>query len=547
MTQLHEKFAKFSGARVLPKQETESTLAVDLPEFVEPEETTQPAEQEEPSYVQERFKKNKAIWKNPKVTLGVVGVISLLAAFSVAAIFNNNFQMPDFSKAKLGSEEVADDDTVPQQPQDGQFQSAAIGMGLGEGFEREGERENPFLDEKPPETNAQSQAGKGTSTTVKPVSAPTPTYRTMSTPPPTTYIPPTPRRYAPPPAPVYRSVPRPAASPQVSAPAPAAPKPEVSPQDRVAAILAATSASGISQGIASNQPNQVGNQPVANAGQPGQVEYLASEQAILDGQPQTLISRSQTAEAELLTGIAFASGELDYLRGQPIEVSLTEPLGEIPMNARIIAIIDPGTNGRASGTNSASVIRLVPTAIAHGDMEIPLDECAPMSAVGGGINPCPVQITSQDGAPLVAKRGGSEVLRFLGGLLNNITGAVSLGNIAGGQGGFGGNLTSLGANLGSGIITNGAQRLVQSGDNGANILYVKPGKKLLVSVNRPLSLPQYTFNTSDISQVVQFQPGPLIAMAQDPIEPTQPTQAYEFRPPTDEELMSMVQEGIDVD
>ena len=450
MTQLHEKFEKFSGARVLPKSETESTLAVDLPEFVEPKETAQPIEEEEPSYVQEKFKKNTAIWKNPKVTLGVVGVISLIAAFSVAAIFNSNFQMPDFGKAKLGSKEVADDDTVPQQPQDGQFQSAAIGMGLGEGFEREGERKNPFLDEKPPETTAKPNAVKSNQGTAAVQPSPTQTYRTMSTPPPTTYIPPTPRRYTPPPAPVYRSVSRPAVSPTPHSPA-VAPKPAVAPQERVAAILAATSASGISQGKAPNQTvNQVGNQPVASAAQPGQVDYLASEQAILDGQPQTLISRSQSAEAELLTGIAFASGELDYLRGQPIEVSLTEPLGEIPLDARIIAIIDPGANGRASGTNSASVIRLVPTAIALGDMEIPLDECAPMSAVGGGINPCPVQITSKDGAPLVAKRGGSEVLRFLGGLLNNITGAVNLGNIAGGQAGFGGNLTSLGANLGGG-------------------------------------------------------------------------------------------------
>lgn len=535
MPTVYDRFAKFSGAKIAPKTEPEPTVAVELPDVIEDDKTEPPA-QEEVTYVQEKFKKNTAPWKNPKITLSVVGAISLGAALTGAAIFNGNFQMPDFSKASAAK--PTDDDIAPQPAGDGKWQSAAIGMGLGEGFQKEGERKNPYLQEKPANPNAKNKLSKGKGKGT-PGTTVTPTYRTMAVRPaqvPPAYVSPAPTRYTdytpatryPSRPPYSRSV-----SP-VSTPSQApqkAPEKQLSPQERIAAMLSATSTgtNGTSGGSAvasastdyipaasgqSQYPQaQLVSQRQFAQGQPAaqQMAYLPSEAAVIDGQSQTLINRSASAKATLLNGIAFTASDYASLAGQPVEIELAQALGEIPKGARIIAVVDAGNQRSSNGSGTKAVVRLKAMAVAIGDSEIPLPENA-------------LLITGNDGSPLIASRGGSGFLRTVGGIVGTLAGGAGQSNIGAGQNArFGDSsyLTSVGTNIATGFIGNAARGLQQSGTS--DVLVLKAGKSIKVSVLKPFALPQ-------LSQLIN--------------EP--PTAQISFEP-TDSQLIAIQQEVSDAD
>lgn len=538
MTTVYERFAKFSGAKIAPKAEAEPALAVDLPSVIEDDNTEPPAE-EELSYVQEKFKKNTAPWKNPKITLGVVGAISLGAALTGAAIFNGNFQMPDFSKASQASTKTTNDDTEPQQAGDGRWQSAALGMGLGEGFQKEGERKNPYLDTKPANANAKTKLGKGKAKGVVGTSV-TPTYRTMAVRPaqvPPAYVSPAPTRYT-----DYTPATRYPSRPSYSAPAYSrsvapvstpqqapqqAPEKQLSPQERIAAMLAATSTgtngTSTSGAVASaptdyipaaSQQSQYPQTQFVSQSRPSQrvaqqMAYLPSEAAVIDGQSQTLINRSASAKATLLNGIAFSANDYASLAGQPVEIELAQPLGDIPAGARIIAVVDAGNQRGFGGSSSRAVVRLKAMAIAFGDSEIPLPENA-------------LLITGNDGSPLIASRGGSGFLRTVGGIIGTLAGGAGQSNIGAGQNArFGDSsyLTSVGTNIATGLVGNAARGLQQSGTS--DVLVLKAGKSIKISVLKPFALPQ-------LSQLINEQPVAQI-----------------FPEPTDAQLIAIGQEVSD--
>lgn len=543
---LYERFAQFSGAKIQKRTETEHTLAVDLPEVIE-EDTTQASGEEQANYVQEKFKKNTAPWKNPKITLGVVGVISLGAALTGAAIFNGQFQMPDFGKASAAK--PTDDDTEPPQAGDGKWQSAALGMGLGEGFQKEGNRKNPYLQNKPPNSNAKNKLGKGKPKGVAGTGV-TPTYRTMAVRPaqvspayvssaPTRYTDYTPStRY--PSRPSYSRSVAPVSTPQ-QAPQ-QAPEKQLSPQERIAAMLAATSTGtngtagggavasaptgyipAASQSSQYPQPQFVSqtrqSQPVAQ-----QMTYLPAEAAVIDGQSQTLINRSISAKATLLNGIAFSANDYASLAGQPVEIELVQPLGDIPAGARIVAVVDAGNQRGFGGSASKAVVRLKATAIAIGDTEIPLDENA-------------LLITGSDGSPLIASRGGSGFLRTLGGIIGTLAGGAGQSNYGAGQNArFGDSsyLTSMGTNIATGFIGNAAKGLQQSGTS--DVLVLKAGKSIKISVLKPFALPQ-------LSQLAPFSDQSPLSQQPGNEQPI----AQVFPEPTDTQLMAIGQEVFNAD
>jgi hypothetical protein len=534
MTTVYERFAKFSGAKISRKTEAEPTLAVELPDVIE-DDNTEPAGEEEANYVQEKFKKNTAPWKNPKITLGVVSVISLSAALTGAAIFNGQFQLPDFSKAS--ATKPTDDDIAPQPPGDGKWQSAAIGMGLGQGFQKEGERKNPYLQNSPPNANAKNKTDKGKPKGIAGTGV-TPTYRTMAVRPaqvPPAYVSPAPTRYASytpatyssrPSYPRYSvSAPSPSARPQT--PPQQTPERQLSPQERIAAMLAATSTgtNGTPSGGAvasaptdyiptSSQKSQYPlaefvaqsrqTQPVAQ-----QMAYLPSEAAVIDGQSQTLINRSASAKATLLNGIGFSANDYASLEGQPVEIELAQPLGDIPAGAQIVTVVDAGNQRGFGGSASKAVVRLKATAIALGDTEIPLPDNA-------------LLISGSDGSPLIASRGGSGFLRTVGGIIGTLAGGAGQSNYGASQNArFGDSsyLTSVGTNIATGLVGNAARGLQQSGNS--DVLVLKAGKSIKVSVLKPFALPQL----SQLSQPIELsplsqQPGNEQPIAQVSVEPT---------------------------
>jgi hypothetical protein len=546
MTTVYERFAKFSGAKISRKTEPESTLAVELPQVIE-EDTTEPTAETEVNYVQEKFKKNTAPWKNPKITLGVVAIISLSAALTGAAMFNGQLQLPDFSKASAAK--PTDDDIAPQPAGDGRWQSAAIGMGLGPGFQKEGDRKNPYLDTKPANSTAKDKLGKG-----KPKGGSgtgvTPTYRTMAVRPtqvPPAYVSPAPTRYASyTPATTYPSRPSYSGSAYSRSVAPVstpqqAPEKQLSPQERIAAMLAATSTgtNGTSGGAVASAPTDYiptssqqsqypqaqfvsqsrQSQPVAQ-----QMAYLPSEAAVIDGQSQTLINRSTSAKATLLNGIAFSANDYASLAGQPVDIELAQPLGDIPAGARIVAVVDAGNQRSSNGTGNKAVVRLKATAIALGDTEIPLPENA-------------LLITGNDGSPLIASRGGSGFLRTVGGIIGTLAGGAGQSNIGAGQNArFGDSsyLTSVGTNIATGLVGNAARGLQQSGTS--DVLELKAGKSIQISVLKPFALPQ-------LSQLSEFSDP--FRLSQQPGN-EQPI-AQLFPEPTDAQLIAIQQEVSNAD
>lgn len=535
------RFAQFSGAKLFtPKSAPSGEIQVDLPPVVESDDSSAstPAQ---PSYIQESFKRPTALWKNPKVTLGVVSVIAILIAATGTAIFNGHFSLPTFQTASQNTAPT-DDDTTPKPHSDGDWQAAALSGGLSEGFEREKNQTNPFLTTKP-KGNGAKPMSKAKAPKSLAMGAPvTPTYYrppATSTLPPTRSIPTTPLRL---PSRSYVPLPvRPAtlsARPTISA-KPTLPShtpattTEASPEDRRLAVLAATSSgNGQSSPLV---PSATTTESATASGAPSDpnaryqpVSYLASEAAVLDGVPQQLISRSQRAKGRLLLGVAFTPGDAQFMQGQTVEVEVEDPLESgLPKGAHIIASVDlPGT---ATSSKNA-VVRLIPTALAIGDAEYPLLDEATLQAIAKAepsksIPQSPLILAGKNGKPLIAKRQGSEFLRFLGETVKSLAGGIGNTIASIGLTGGTGLLSSIPTSQIIGSVTGTLQ---PTSTSAIEVLALRENTQIEIRIVQPLSLPQGILSTDIVPALshtpLASQPNPPESASADSLAamPTQP-------------------------
>jgi hypothetical protein len=240
------------------------------------------------------------------------------------------------------------------------------------------------------------------------------------------------------------------------------------------AALEATSYGGTAKnGSGATQP-QAGN-PSANS---QNVVFLSSEQAAIDGIPQQLLSRSQKTTGKLSLGIAFTPDYPELIEGQQAEVVVTgNTIEGLPPGAAIIARIDLPKTQRSTGVKNAA-LRLIPIAIAKGDVEMPIDEGT-------------ILLSGKNGKPLIAKRGGSEFLRSIGNIAKTALGSI---------GGLASNLlpTGNGVNVISGI----PQQLLTQGQGSGTVevLMLKADTDIQISIMKPLSIP-----LADASQAILAQ------------------------------------------
>lgn len=511
-----QRFAHWSGAKLRPQEKPE--LEIDLPNFVEESDRPLAVEPTE-SLVESRFQRNDAPWKNPKITLatavGVAGAVSAIGFFA----FNSNVQWPSMGGPTLGT--AHNDDTEPVDHPDGKFQRQALTAPLGEGLDKDGNAKNPFLTTTKPagtlpgkgakanaSPNALSKASHPVITSTPPVitasripsrpaytdygngGATTPTRtvypRTVAS-----YVPSTPIRqsYIP--------------SVSTSAPSTSAPVQQKSAAERRAEAIAATTFNGGSSGGSAQAAPQGTTQGQPTKGD----QYLAAEDAVLDGTPQQLINRAKKAEGVLLQGLAFTPGDLQYLEDQEVTAEISNPLDSgLPVGTQVICSIKFPSGGQSQAKNA--VVRLVPTAIVinGNEYEIP---------AGSAI------LSAKNGKPFIAKRGGSEFLRFLGSATKTVLGAGT------------GVLTSL-SGLGGGNILSSLTGL--TGARGANtqsnpteVLILKDNLPVQFSIIRPFSIP--------VASTETIQP---VAQAPEPNNVAQPL--------SDEQLAAIISqsEGIAV-
>jgi hypothetical protein len=277
-----------------------------------------------------------------------------------------------------------------------------------------------------------------------------------------------PRLYRRPPAPIIPSPvfqPKPSKSLHLSpSPSPVLQQKEKkSARERMLAALEATSYGGTGQaGSASAQP-----QPGQTSANSQNVAFLSSEQAAIDGIPQQLLSRSQKTTGKLSLGIAFTPDYPELIEGQQAEVVVTgNTIEGLPPGSAIIARIELPKTQRAGGVKNAA-LRLIPIAIAKGDVEMPIDEGS-------------IILSGKNGKPLIAKRGGSEFLRSIGNIAKTALGSL---------GGLASNLlpTGNGVNVISGI----PQQLLTQGQSAGTVevLMLKADTDIQISIMKPLSIP----------------------------------------------------------
>jgi hypothetical protein len=480
-----EQFAKYKGAKLSPIDTTEN-LSLELPGIDLPDEGEDGrdlGEPEEDGFIQTHFSQGKPIWKNPKLKILAIGLPTLVTVFAVVGLLMGDFKFQ--SPQQSVQSPPPPDDTKPTSANPGQLQAQALSRQLS-GLDQQNPRPVDSSAVSSPQPNpASSQVTVSPQTAASPVAAqvrPRPEATTGYT---SAYTRPWERRasfrrpsdygFASPNQPssrVNRSS-RSAISPQSRA------EQQEAAQKRWLALAMGTSSSGGSQGSDTvGDPNQTvpvnGSIPRPNG--VSRPAILGSEQAILDGQPQTLIPRSTKATGRLLTGLAFTPDGLAALAGQPIEIQIDDPQQtKIPSGARLLATVDApngGSVGGGYGSRSGSVVRLVPVALVIGDIEIPIEANA-------------ILISGKDGQPLIAK---SKNMGFFRSLLS--TAAQGLGQGLGtGFGGFGRNyLTSIGGNIGSTMVGNTMQRLGQN--NQQSIMILPEQSHLQISVIRPISLSQ---------------------------------------------------------
>lgn len=566
--ELLTKFASQTGAEI-PGIQTKHDDTTDIninTEATEPTETTTTQEDEELFKDSYSDRTKVPPWQDPKYKGVIVTLCVLPAVLAAAWVFKDGIPKPKLTTKAPSPARVAppSDEDQPKDATDGEWASYAATNGMRQQFASAASSENPdALKKFQDQTNAQKK-GQGSSATVKPNTRPVrsvptrtnvatnnvPPYQSVSR----SYTPPAPirtahtnipRDYLPDYPTISRSYTSPVQEPSFRkvAPAvralnsPAMSKPSVvatknsqsivesqqqnSPQERIAAMIAATSTQGNNEpatvASASNMASNVGSNEtatlasasiaaqsgaiVSNAARPSAVQAvyssapvspLPSEAAIIDGQPQTLINRSLSTRGMLLTSIAFTSGDYASLAGQPIEIELKEALGDIPAGARIVAVVEAHQSNHSRNSKS-EVVRLNPTALIVGDMEMPLPDGA-------------IMLSGKNGAPLIAKRGGSEFLRFVGGLASTVAGGAGATNFGASQNVQIGNSSyfkSIGANIATNIVSNAAQELQQAGE-GDSILILKAGSSITISVHKPITLPLLS-NLSDTQQPVVQQ------------------------------------------
>lgn len=533
------------------------TGATNLTETTTPIEATTPSEnaplQEDEELFIDSFSDRTKIplWEDPKFKGIIVALCVLPGVLVIGWIFKDGIPKPNLTKSPrpIPVKQEPDEDK-PLNATDGEWASYASTNGMRQQFASSAESENTDAQKKFQERVDAKKKAQVSTATVKPNTRLERTnvltddgsnYRTATR----SYTPPAPvvtarrnipedytqgshrvsRSYTPPvqkPT-AYRVPPVRASNPPTLSKPPAVPannsqsvessqQQHSSPQERIAAIIAATStvsesesatvASASTEDISSpatvTSPG-VGNEPAIIAStaipsrsravnsretmvnrSPAPVAHLSSEAAIIDGQPQILINRSLSAKGTLLTSIAFTAGDYASLANQPVEIELTEALGDIPPGARIVAVVQANQSNNYGGNGKAEVVRLGATALVIGDMEMPLPEGA-------------IALSGNDGAPLIAKRGGSSFRRFVGGLAGTVAGGAGLTNFGASQNveiGDSSYFSSIGANIATSVVSNAAQELQRSG-SGNGILVLKAGSSITISVHKPLVLPDF--------------------------------------------------------
>jgi len=516
--ELLSKFASQTGAD-LPGVQSKSSNSTNVHINTEVEGTEIATTQEEELFKDSFSDRTKVPpWQNPRYKGLIVASCVLPFVMGVGWIFKDGIPKPKFdAKAPKPTAAAQDpDEDQPKPATDGEWASYAATNGMRQQFANASESENTDALKKFQDQNGSQKKTQGSSSTAQqntrsaaPVTTgtTTPSYRTVSR----SYTAPTPIRREQTNTPSYRTVSRSytPVTPSFStnqyrtvAPTIRTVKPPAltanqssaqlqsqrSPQERVAAIISATSAEAGSEAktVATAIPSESGVSlssttrslaPQSTYISPQQT-YLSSESALIDGQPQRLIERSQSAKGVLLTSIAFTSGDYASLANQPVEIKLAEALGDIPKGARIGALVE-ATQSNYSDNKKSQVVRLKPTVLVVDNVEIPLPDGA-------------IVLAGKKGAPLVAKRGGSNFLRFIGGLVGTVAGGAGLTNFGAAQNVQIGNSSyfqSIGANVATSLVSNAAQQLQQVGEGG-EILILKVGSSVTVSVHKPFVLPQ---------------------------------------------------------
>jgi hypothetical protein len=211
--------------------------------------------------------------------------------------------------------------------------------------------------------------------------------------------------------------------------------------------------------------------------------FQQSEEAMLSGQPQTLIARGTAGTGKLAQAIAWTPDLKSRVEAQTVDVELSEALGVLPKGTRIIAKPSLSDEGLAV---------LDAVAIDIGGQQIPVPSGAVLLQTSNG--------------PLVGKQvgKGSSFLKVLGSIGAGVLGAVSQNalqpesqSIIQGPGGFSsstqfGNGSLLGA-VGKGVADPLIQML-QSSSNSTQgeqrkLWIVKPGQTLQVRIEQPIAVP----------------------------------------------------------
>jgi hypothetical protein len=536
-----QKFAALSGARFKPVAPIKEENAISLPQYIEDEPQVDRPQTDEKSFIQTKFETNKVPWKNGKYTLGAALVAGTCVIAGITALSGFSLKLPK-GDTSTATKPVDNSDDLTDHPT-GKYGVASQTGGLGEGFDNEGKTKNPFLTTNPPNTkpNGKTKAPPHVKVGALPTSSVPRTSPVVRSAPATDYDSPRvmPRRYTP----SYSSPVRTSAfrsNGSASSPAKSA-EPERTPEERRAQAIAATTFSGGSSNVSaqnvSTNPQDVSANPQggvqeglqgASQGIPQgrsskDEQYLAAENAVIDGTPQQLINRAKKAEGVLLQGLAFTPGNLKYLEDQEITAEISNPLDSgLPVGTQIFAAIKfPQIQAQAKN----AVVRLVPTAIVlnGNEYEVPTG-----SAV----------LTGKNGKPFIAKRGGSEFLRFLGSATKTVIGAGT------------GVLTSLsglgGGNLLSSLTGLGGARGANTQSNPTEVLILKDNIPIQFSIIRPFSIPMATSLESEsvpVASVSETQTSPTqgdVAVAQPRPEeaPMMFTQDL-----TDAELMAIVDQS----
>lgn len=563
------KFASQTGAEIpgiqsQPKGGTDiNTDAPDLTEATNPTETTNLTEavtptepttltesqaiQEDEELFKDSFSDRTKVplWEDPKFKGIIVALCVLPGVMAIGWIFKDGIPKPNLTKStRPAPVRQEPDEDKPKDATDGEWASYAATNGMRQQFSDAASDENTDAQKKIQERVNAKKNSQVSRTTPKPNTRPeitnqradsVPTYQAVSR----SYTPPIPVRTARSNIPedytqsshrVSRSYTPPIQKPVSYRVPPALSKPPAvsrtnsqnlnslqqqnTPQERIAAIIAATSTQSSSNEPAtvaatSTDENResaivpsigVGNEPAIIAStaipprsrainsrairssvrSPDSVAHLSSEAAVIDGQPQTLINRSLSAKGILLTSIAFTSGDYASIANQPVEIELKEALGSIPAGARIVAVVEANQINNYSGNGKAEVVRLNPMAIVIGDMEMPLPDRA-------------ISLSGKEGAPLIAKTGGSSFRRFVGGLAGTVAGGAGLTNFGASQNvefGDSSYFSSIGANIATNVVSNAARELQRSG-SGDGILVLKAGSSITISVHKPFVLPNF--------------------------------------------------------